>query len=55
MEALLFMGIAGGNWIPLLAILIAPMAAYLCIEWAVNFTEKQLRKRLDVHKLSTNA
>jgi purine-cytosine permease-like protein len=45
MEIVLLMGVSGGDWLPLLGLMIAPMAMLLCIEWLVNYVERSIRKR----------
>ena len=49
MEALLLMGISGGEWLPLLAIMVAPMALLLTPEWIVDREEQIIQRRQDIH------
>lgn len=45
----LLMGVSGGDWLPLLFIMIALMAAYNGIEWLVDHIEHSIRRRQDAH------
>jgi hypothetical protein len=49
MDALLLMGVSGGEWLPILGIMIAPMAWLLGSEWIVNCIERYVRHKQDAH------
>lgn len=40
----------GNDWLPILGVMIFPMAVYLAIEWLVEYTEQNYRRHHNAHK-----
>lgn len=49
MATILLMDVSGGDWLPILFVMIALMFSYNAIEWLVNYIERFIKRRQDTH------